>query len=217
MKQHLIDIYAKLLEHFGPRGWWPARTRFEVCVGAVLTQNTAWRNVERAIGNLRSARALTPHSILALPDESLAQLIRPAGYFNIKTRRLKALVAFLDAEGGPTLRGFDSWPDMELREALLGVYGVGPETADSILLYALGRPFFVVDAYTRRIAARLGLTSPKADYDELQRFFCEHLPVDIALYNDFHAQLVILGNSYCHPRPLCPGCPLNALCPKIVL
>ena len=215
MQKRLFAIYGRLADRFGPRGWWPARSRFEVCVGAVLTQNTAWRNVENAIENLRRAGRLSARGILELGHDELAALIRPAGYFNVKARRLRALTTFLHKNGGSSLGRFKAVPTGELRARLLEVYGVGEETADSILLYALDRPVFVIDAYTRRISARLGLTDESVTYGGLQAFFTRHLPQDTALFNDYHAQLVALGNRACRPRPLCSQCPLDDLCPKV--
>ncbi len=208
------SVYDRLLAHFGPRRWWPAESPFEVCVGAVLTQNTAWSNVEKAIANLKTAGALSPAKLMALDDTELASLIKPSGYFNLKTRRLKALVRFLVEQGGSNFSAFAEETDATFREKLLAVYGVGPETADSILLYAFDRPLFVCDAYTRRIAGRLGLCPPESDYRHLQAFFTTHLPLDVALFNDYHAQLVALGATYCKPRPRCESCPLDDMCPK---
>jgi endonuclease-3 related protein len=184
-----------------------------VAVGAVLTQNTAWVDVERAIGNLREAGALDARALLDLPEERLAALLRPAGYFNVKARRLRALVAFLaDRAGGDPARLPTGDPD-GLRRDLLAVPGVGRETADSILLYAVGLPSFVIDAYTRRLFGRLGLLDPDAAYDDLRAAFEAALPRDVALYNDFHAQIVAHGKHPCRPRPACPDCLFAAWCP----
>lgn len=202
----LLQVYRRLLARFGPRHWWPARTPFEVAVGAVLTQNTAWVNVERAIANLQGAHLLSPRRLLALPTPRLARLIRPAGYFNLKAKRLKAMVAWWvsGTEGARHLA--------TLRRELLAVYGVGPETADSILLYALKRPIFVIDAYTQRIFARHGWVSWGADYETLQRLFMSTLPPDVPLYNEYHALLVELGKTLClKRRPRCAQCPLRDL------
>jgi endonuclease-3 related protein len=181
-------------------------------VGAILTQNTSWANVERAIANLKRAKALSPKKLLEIDLEKLEQLVRPSGYFRQKAKRLKIYLQFFFA---PPILG--SIPNMqkietgEMREMLLAVNGIGPETADSILLYALDKPVFVVDAYTRRIFSRLGLVPEKIGYEELRMFFEKSLPVSVALYNDYHAQLVALGNRYCKKRPLCRECPLFSL------
>lgn len=207
----LLAIYRRLLAAFGPQHWWPARTPFEVAVGAILTQNAAWRNVEQAIKALRRQRLLTPQALRRLPPARLVRLIRPAGYFNVKARRLKAFVAFVCAQAGGRLSALWRQELPVLRQRLLGVPGVGPETADSILLYAGGRPVFVVDAYTRRVLARHGLVARDAAYEVVQRLFMDHLPRDAALYNEFHALFVQLGKTYCRAVPRCDQCPLQAL------
>lgn len=210
-----IQLYEGLLAHFGPRHWWPGESPIEVAVGAVLTQNTAWRNVEKAIVNLKAANCLSLAALERLPEAELAALIRPAGYYNLKAKRLKALLAYFRAEAGSELPGrLATKSTAVLRQDLLATYGIGPETADSILLYALQRESFVIDTYTKRSSARLGLCAPEVDYHALQAFYVAALPVDLALYNDFHAQFVALGHHYCHPRPLCPLCPLAAHCPQ---
>jgi endonuclease-3 related protein len=206
--------YHRLLAAYGPQHWWPGETPFEVMVGAVLTQNTAWGNVERAIANLKAAGRLSCQDILALPEAALAELIRPAGYFNVKTRRLKALCAFLTEQGvaDAPQRLRELYPLPELRRRLLAVHGVGEETADSILLYALDLPIFVVDAYTRRIFTRLGLLRGDERYDRIQQRFMARLPKDRSLYNEYHALIVHLGKSVCRPRPRCGECPLRGIC-----
>lgn len=207
-------VYARLLATLGPQHWWPADSPFEVMVGAVLTQNTAWGNVERAIDALKAADALSCRAILALPAHELAALIRPAGYFNLKARRLKALCDFLARQGvaeHPAELARLA-PLTRLRALLLEVHGVGEETADSILLYALGLPSFVVDAYTRRIFGRLGLVPERAAYREVQRLFQANLPAEVALFNEYHALIVLLGKDVCRPRPRCARCPLQAVC-----
>lgn len=207
----LLTVYRRLFRRFGPRHWWPGETPFEVAVGAVLTQNTAWTNVERAIAGLKRARALSPRRILAAAPRRLARWIRPAGYFNLKARRLRALVAWWAGQGNPVVTTRRR-PLAALRQELLGIYGVGPETADSILLYALGRPAFVVDTYTKRIFARHGWVSWDASYEALQRVFTRRLPQDAALYNEYHALLVELGKTTClKRRPKCGECPLRDL------
>lgn len=207
--------YRTLHAHYGPQHWWPGETPFEVMVGAVLTQNTAWTNVEKAIANLKRARALSCGAILKLNGGELAELIRPAGYFNVKAKRLRHLCEFLEAQGvarhPEKLRDKAELP--ELRHCLLAVHGVGEETADSILLYALDLPSFVVDAYTRRIFGRLGLLEGDESYGEIQTAFEAHLPRDVALYNEYHALIVQLGKSTCRPKPRCDDCPLRRQCP----
>ncbi|RJO66484.1 MAG: endonuclease III domain-containing protein [Myxococcales bacterium] len=214
VRKRLLAIYDRLRIHFGHRDWWPGDTRLEICVGAVLTQNTAWKNVERAIANLKQAEALSVGRLLALPLDELAQLIRPAGYYNLKARRLRAVLEFLAANGGADFSRFADWSLEAFRGQLLAVYGVGPETADSILLYAFDRPTFVIDAYTRRIFARLGLSEPDASYENLQRLFMSALDTDAPLFNDYHAQIVALGHHICRPAPHCEACPLESLCEK---
>lgn len=210
------EPYDRLLARHGPQHWWPGETPFEVMVGAVLTQNTAWTNVEKAIANLKSADSLDCRAILALADADLAALIRPAGYFNVKSRRLKALCRFLAergvAEAPQALSGQGT--QAQLRRDLLAVHGIGEETADSILLYALGLPGFVVDAYTRRAFGRLGLLHGEESYGAIQRLFEANLPRDVDLYNEYHALIVQLGKLHCRPRPRCADCPLNAICPS---
>jgi endonuclease-3 related protein len=209
-KNDLMKLYRALLSHFGHRNWWPGSTPFEVMVGAVLTQNTNWANVEKAISNLKSARKLTPHAINRLSQRELAVLIRPSGYFNVKAKRLKSLVCWYVDEYRGKIENFSGVPTGKLREKLLGVYGIGEETADSILCYALGRKSFVVDAYTRRVLYRHGLIKGKESYGEIKELFESSLSKSLPLYNDFHAQIVAVGNRYCAPRkPKCKDCPLN--------
>lgn len=209
----LWEIYRRLRAHFGPRHWWPAKTPFEVMVGAILAQNTAWTNVEKAIANLKAEVPLNPRALARLSPVKLRRLLRPSGYFNQKEKKLRAFLRFFLA---PPYRGsvrrLRREPAQRLREQLLSVWGIGPETADSILLYALDQPVFVVDAYTRRVFSRLGLTSPRAGYEELKDYFTRRLPRNLSLFNDFHAQVVALGNRYCRSRPECGACPLQELC-----
>ena len=212
----LLTWYRTMLDALGPSRWWPGETPFEVAVGAILTQNTNWGNVERAIANLRRADALTPEAMAALPAPELAELIRPAGYFRIKADRLRHFLAFLEREAGPDagsrLRGLPVQDPQTLREKLLQVKGVGPETADSILLYALGLPTFVVDAYTRRILSRHGLLPEDVPYEELREYFMDVLDPDPALFNEYHALIVRVGKNWCRKRePLCAACPLGPL------
>lgn len=206
-----MGLYRGLLAGYGPQGWWPARTPFEVIVGAILTQNTSWRNVERAIASLRAARALAPGPMLELPEVRLAALIRPAGYYRVKARRLRNLLGHLARRHGGSVARMLRTPSRPLREELLAVSGIGPETADSILLYAAGRPVFVVDAYTRRVLSRHGLCRPDERYDRVQAVFTGALPPDAALFNEYHALLVRLGKEHCRPRaPRCADCPIGA-------
>jgi endonuclease-3 related protein len=202
-------MFDAMYERIGPRGWWPGRTRFEVCVGAILTQNTAWRNVKRAIANLKEARALNPVAIRDMDAAALAELIRPSGYYNVKARRLKNFVSMLFDDFGGSLDRLFGLPAQELRAKLLSVNGVGMETADSITLYAAKKPVFVADAYTRRIGGRHGLFAPDADYETMRLYFTERLPEDVALFNEYHALIVAVGNRYCGTKPDCEDCPLR--------
>lgn len=205
----LHQVYCRLLERYGPQNWWPADTEFEVMVGAILTQNTAWRNVELAIRNLKQADLLAAERILACPDGELAQLLRPAGYFNIKTSRLKNLCRFLDRV---SCRQLEAMPTAELREQFLSVKGVGPETADDILLYAFRRPVFVIDAYTRRIFSRLGLVSGAESYEQLRARFEKELAPSDAVYGEYHALIIQHAKVACRVRPECDGCTLAIQC-----
>ena len=209
-REMLMKYYRAMYDALGPRNWWPARTPFEVCVGAVLTQNTAWVGVEKAIANLEAADALDPEALYALPQARLEELIRPAGYFRIKAKRLRSLLEYLKQSCGFDLNLLAARDMIVVRQELLAVSGIGPETADSVLCYALNMPSFVVDAYTRRILSRHGLVPEDVHYDELREFFMDVLEPDPDLYNDFHAQLVRVGNRFCKPRnPLCEDCPLG--------
>jgi len=206
------DIYHTLHAHFGDLDWWPADGPFEVMVGAVLTQRTAWRNVEIALGNLQAAGVVDMASLLATPQADLERLIRPSGTFRQKATCLIALFSAVDRRAGSSLMAFLDRPKGELREDLLAVKGIGPETADSIVLYAAGRPAFVVDAYTRRVLDRLEI-DPGRSYDDVARWFTDGLPPDAGLFNNYHAVLVELAKVNCRPTPLCKGCPLLASCP----
>ena len=210
-RETLTEIYELLYDAFGPQNWWPGETPFEIIAGAILTQNTNWTNVEKAIANLKSAERLNPQRLRHIDLARLAELIRPAGYYNLKSRRLKNLVDWLfdDYEGEvENLRNVDTH---RLRAELLSVKGVGRETADSILLYALDRPIFVVDAYTARITIRHGLIEPDAGYEQLPELFESNLPRDIRLFNEYHALLVRAGKEFCKAKARCPGCPLEEL------
>ena len=211
----LREYYNSLFVANGPQHWWPGRSPFEVIVGAILTQNTAWTNVERAIANLRREKLLTPRAIRHVPVGRLARLIRSSGYFRQKAKKLKAFVAFLDKEYAGSLSKMFRAPTTTLREQLLGVHGIGPETADSILLYAGKHPVFVVDAYTRRILERHGLVALKSSYKDLRQLFERSLPKDAVLYNEFHALIVRTGKDFCRTgTPRCAECPLKAFLPE---
>jgi endonuclease-3 related protein len=204
---NLLNIYQKLLKHFGSQDWWPMQRGFEppeweVCIGAVLTQNTNWGNVELALSNLKKAGLLSRKDIRKVPNKRLASLIRPAGYYNQKAKKLKILAGFLGK------------PAKVTRENLLGLWGLGPETVDSILLYAYGNPCFVVDAYTRRVFSRMGLDD-KETYEEWRNFFESQLPKDVSLYKEFHALIVELAKRHCKAKPLCENCPLTKECKKL--
>ncbi|TAN42959.1 MAG: endonuclease III domain-containing protein [Nitrospirae bacterium] len=205
----LLKIYHKLYSFYGPQNWWPGDTPFEVAVGAILTQNTNWSNVEKAIKNLRSEKMLSARAMYALPVDRLAGLIRPAGYFNIKAKRLRSFLAFLMEDYGGSMKRMQRESPGTLREKLLSVNGIGPETADSILLYALDKPVFVIDAYTKRALSRHGVLEYDASYDEYQELFHRELDEDLKLYNEFHALFVMTGKDYCKPKPRCENCPLN--------
>lgn len=207
----LRQLYRRTFKHYGPLNWWPGETPFEVMVGAILTQNTAWTNVEKAIRNLKRHHLLNPQKLLKLPPKTLARLIRPAGYFNVKTKRLRHFLQFLMAEYGGNISRMRCRPTAELREKLLAVNGIGPETADSILLYALGKPVFVIDAYTQRILSRHYLIKKETSYEALQDFFVRRFKPDVSFYNEYHAQLVNVGKDFCRKKPRCDQCPLNGL------
>jgi endonuclease III related protein len=211
----LRTYYDALFAAHGPQHWWPGRTPFEVIVGAILTQNTSWTNVEPCIENLRREKLLTPRAIESVPVTRLARLIRSSGYFRQKAKKLKAFVRFLrDAYQGSLTKMFGSSTPV-LREQLLAVHGIGPETADSILLYAGKHPVFVVDAYTRRILERHRLAGTKHSYEHIRRLFERTLPPDAKLYNEFHALIVHTGKHYCRARnPRCGECALNSLLPE---
>ena len=207
----LRSLFVTLEAAHGTHHWWPAETPFEVAVGAVLTQNAAWINVERAIANLRAANVLEPRAIVELEHDDLAALLRPSGYFNLKANRLKSLCRWwLEAGGHDALAARST---EVLRPELLAVHGVGPETADDILLYAFHRPVFVIDAYTRRILSRLGLIGGREGYEALRHAFERALGPDVALFNAYHALIVIHAKALCRPRPRCGDCPLSGECP----
>jgi endonuclease-3 related protein len=211
VSEQLTEIYKLLFDRFGPQRWWPGETQFEVITGAILTQNTNWTNVEKAIANLKSADLLTPEELYHLNTSKLAELIRPAGYYNIKAKRLKNFINWLFQNYDGQLINLENLNTDRLRTELLAVKGIGRETADSILLYAFGREIFVIDAYTARVAVRHGLIEPQTDYEQLRELFQSNLQQDSQLFNEYHALLVNVGKNYCKPKAKCPGCPLEKL------
>jgi len=213
MHPTLKEMFDRLYAAYGPRHWWPGESPFEVLIGAVLVQNTSWQNAEKAIDRLRRDDLLEPHALHAVPLEELEELIRPAGYYRIKARRLRSLLHFLVERYDGSLEAMFQTGLADLREELLKIKGVGPETADSILLYAGGLPVFVVDAYTHRVLARHGWIGFDADYYQIQDHFFSGLPQDAALYNEYHALLVEVGKQHCRKQPRCEGCPLAAMLP----
>jgi len=210
----LLTVYDRLYAAYGPQHWWPGDSPFEVMVGAILTQSAAWHNVEIGIANLKAAGMLSPAALCQVPVEEIARLIYPCGYYNAKARKLKALVEWLRESSGDGPVELSGIKTSALRQQLLGVHGIGPETADSILLYAAGRPVFVIDAYTRLILARLGLAPAKNTYEDFQRLFMRILRHDARLFNEYHALLVRLGKTACRRQPLCQECPLFDICPQ---
>lgn len=212
MKKSLLNIYNKLYGRFGPQGWWPGDTAFEVIVGAILTQNTAWANVEKAIYNLKKHKLLSSVKLSRTKLSKIADLIRPSGYYNIKARRLLNFINYLNDKYGGNLKKMFEQKSDALRKSLLDIKGIGPETADSILLYAGNKPVFVVDAYTKRIFSRYGLLSEGASYDEIQRLFLHNLPKSVKLYNEYHALIVRTGKDWCRKKPKCSLCSLQKGC-----
>jgi endonuclease-3 related protein len=205
-------IYDRLLDAYGPQHWWPAQTPFEVMIGAVLTQSAAWTNVEKAITNLKKAQALSPGAIRNMPFSELSGLIKPSGYYNVKARKLKSLVYWLGENYSDDIEQMSAVKSNKLREELLAVYGIGPETADSILLYALGKPLFVIDAYTKRIFSRIGLTNEDDSYNYYQKLFMSNLATDVIVFNEYHALIVKHAKEACNNKPVCGGCCLSQIC-----
>jgi endonuclease-3 related protein len=201
-------MYERMAAHYGPTHWWPGDTAFEIAVGAILTQNTAWTNVERAIANLKRMRLLSPRKIVGSPDKTLYAALKPSGYFRIKTDRLRSFCGYLLDRYCGSMRRMAKRPLAELRRELLAVDGIGPETADDILLYACGKIVFVVDAYTRRILSRHGLVGSDATYEHLQALFERHLDPDLHTFKEYHGLIVWTGKDFCRKRPRCEGCPL---------
>lgn len=204
-----MNMYQKLYSAFGPQEWWPGDSPFEVMVGAILTQNTNWANVEKAIDNIKKANALSPLTIHTMRTDRLASLIRPSGYFNIKAKRLKAFVGHFVTIYSGSVRIMKKVDRADLRNSFLEINGIGPETADSILLYALGKPQFVIDAYTKRILSRHGILDADDPYEDYQKLFHSELPTDVQLFNEYHALLVKAGKEFCRPAQKCIGCPLE--------
>ncbi len=210
----LLAVYRLLYREYGPQHWWPAETPLEMAVGAILTQSAAWTNVEKAMGNLKSAGALSVAALREVPLDELARLVYPSGYYNVKARKVRAFVDWLAAGYGGDLERLFALDAGAMRRELLSVYGIGEETADSIILYGARRPVFVIDAYTRRIVARLGLAPGEGTYAAFQSLFMEGLPRDEALFGEYHALLVRHGKGACRKSPACAGCCLARLCPS---
>jgi endonuclease III related protein len=213
MKMRLLsDIYRSLYDFFGPQHWWPGETPFEIAVGAILTQNTNWGNVEKALQNLKKHQALAPQIIHTMSPQTLAGLIRPAGYFNVKAGRLKAFIGFLINEYHGSMKKMGENDPDTLRSQLLNIHGIGPETADSILLYAFEKPVFVIDAYTKRVLSRHDIMEYENPYEEFQMLFHRSLKSNAPLYNEYHALFVKVGKLYCKKQnPICEKCPLHQL------
>ena len=212
VSQTLQDIYHQLMAHYGPQHWWPADNPLEVIIGAILTQSAAWGNVEKAVANLKAARALSLEALRQFSLSQLAGIIRPCGYYNAKALKLKSFAGWLGEYYHDDLDKLFARDVGSLRQQLLSIYGIGEETADSIILYAASKPVFVVDAYTRRIISRIGLAPDSNRYSAYQSFFRDNLPADVRLFNEYHALLVQLAKDVCRKRPVCPRCCLNSLC-----
>ena len=205
----LTGIYDRLFESFGKQYWWPGDSKFEVIIGAILTQNTNWTNVEKAIKNLKAAKVFTPRKLYEIKQEELAELIKPSGYFNVKAKRLKHFIEWLFVNYNGSLAKLFKLDYTELREQLLSVNGIGRETADSIILYAAEKPTFVVDAYTKRVLVRHGVITDDCDYDTIKAVFEDNLPKEVSLFNEYHALIVMVGKYYCKPKMKCEECPLE--------
>lgn len=214
VKKTLETIYALMAAHYGPTHWWPGESPFEIAVGAVLTQNTAWTNVEKAIANLKAAELLAPAAILASPDGTLEQALTPSGYFRVKAKRLRSFCAYLVDTHHGSMSRMARAPLEKLRPALLEVNGIGPETADDILLYACEKTVFVVDAYTRRIFSRHGLVPEDIYYEDLRAIFEDHLEPDLHTFKEYHGLIVWTGKDFCRRTPRCETCPLGPMLTK---
>ncbi len=209
-RQRFYKVYERLIQRYGEQHWWPADSPFEVMVGAILTQNTNWTNVERALENLKARSSLDARQILEHEHEVLAGFLKPSGYFNVKAIRLTTFCRWYIEQGG--FEKIDREQTQQIRESLLAIKGIGPETADDILLYAFKRPVFVIDAYTRRIFSRLGFVSDDLSYEQLQQIFEQALETDVAMFNEYHALIVRHGKTHCRTVPQCTGCSLKTLC-----
>jgi len=216
LREKLQYVCNRLADHFGPLHWWPADTPFEVVIGAFLTQNTAWRNVEQAIAALKQAIPLTPQALSALHPERLEALIRPAGFFRQKAQRLQLFSAYLLERHQGDLDAMLGGAMPQVRQTLLSLKGIGPETADAILLYAAQRPSFVVDAYTQRLMKRFGILRGDESYEEIRNLFMDNLPHQVDLFNEYHALIVEQCKTFCRKRPLCASCPLRPQCPVLL-
>ena len=214
--QTLLEVYRRLFQRYGPQHWWPGDSPFEVMVGAILTQSTAWKNVEKSITNLKNAGVMSPMALRNIPTDEIANLIHPSGYYNAKTLKLQALVRWLGESCGDDLDKLFALDTDTLRLQLLDVYGIGPETADSILLYAANKPVFVIDTYTRCIINRLGLAPENNGYDAYRTLFTGNLPPNPRLFNEYHALLVRLGKEACRKQAICERCCLLDLCHRQV-
>jgi endonuclease III related protein len=207
--QRLLNIFQSLLSSFGKRNWWPGDTKLEIIVGAILTQNTSWKNVERAINNMKAHGILDINGLHAISKQELGVIIKPSGFYNQKSDRLKMFIDVLHDEFGLSIEQLGVYDTDYLRNLMLGINGIGPETADSILLYALNRPIFVVDAYTKRFLKNHRLYNGSVKYDDVQQYFMKNLPLDAYLFNEFHALIVRLCQNYCKKVPECSPCPLK--------
>lgn len=212
LSRALLDIHQRLMACYGPQHWWPAQSPFEVIVGAILTQSAAWSNVEKAIANLKRDGALSAPALRQLPLADLARLVHPCGYYNVKALKLKSFARWLGNHYNDDLDKFFSNDIDSMRKQLLSIYGIGQETTDSIILYAANKPIFVIDAYTRRILSRIGITPESNNYAAYQRLFMDNLPADTRLFNEYHALLVCLAKNICRPHPVCSQCPLKEIC-----
>lgn len=214
MEGVLMEVFRRLYGRYGPQGWWPGESRFEVVIGAILTQAVSWRSVERALDNLKQAQVFSMDGLRDVPQAQLAQMLRPCVYFNMKARKLKAFVDHVWDQYGGDLDALLSREPAELREELLSIYGIGEETADDILVYAAGQPSFIIDSYTRRILSRMGFADGRASYRELQNLFHQHLPREVGLFNEYHALLDRHAREVCRKRPVCVDCCLSGMCPS---
>jgi endonuclease-3 related protein len=205
-----MEMYEAMLQRFGHHGWWPGDGPLEVCIGAILTQNTSWTNVEKALDNLRNTGAISISVLHQMGCDSLAELIRPAGYYNVKAKRLKNFIAHVYESYGDDIEAFLDRSVWTLQGELIGINGIGRETADSIILYAAQKPTFVIDRYTCRMMVRHSLICPEDDYQGAKDLFESSLPEDLELWKDYHAQIVAVGKQYCRPKARCAGCPLES-------